>query len=88
MGYGLDELADGLIVVCDVGLGSRDPDFGGLGVVVTETNQLDRRYASLSELFIEVGLPLVNTRFWPAVLAIGAKDLAESGQSKVQPMKS
>ena len=66
MGYGLDELADGLIVVCDVGLGSRDPDFGGLGVVVTETNQLDRRYASLSELFIEVGLPLVNTRFWPA----------------------
>ncbi|MES6871270.1 hypothetical protein [Cutibacterium modestum] len=31
MGYSLDDLADGLIIVCHVGLGGWDTDLGGRG---------------------------------------------------------
>ena len=62
-----DELAYGLVIVCDVGLRGRGPNLGRLGVVVAETNELDRRYAALSYQFIEVGLPLVNAGFQPAI---------------------
>ena len=68
VGDSFDELTDGLVVVGDIGLRGRGTNLGGLGVVIAQPDELDRRNGAVLHLLVEVGLPLVDAGLRTAVL--------------------